>query len=280
VRKRAVVDVFQHRDYRAFLRAYYDARKAQRDGFSLRAFSRRAGLRSPNYLKLVTDGARNLTPQLAIRFAEACGLSGDAHEYFCELVAFNQARTNQERERHYARLSRFPGYRKVHKLDAAQEAYHSEWYLPAIRELAARADFRDDPKWIAKELLPSISPAQAKRALSLLAELGLLVFDAKLGRSVIAEPLVETPDGPLGHHVQSYHRTMMALAADALDHVPREQREIASLTLCLSEPQLQALKAELEALRRELLHRYETQSDAARVVQLNLQLFPLSRKKE
>jgi uncharacterized protein (TIGR02147 family) len=112
-----------------------------------------------------------------------------------------------------------------------------------------------------------------------LCELGLLVRD-EAGKLRQAELLVETPTGPLGHHVVRYHREMMRLAAEAIDHVPREQREIASLTLCLSEPQLQALKAELEALRRELLHRYETQSDAARVVQLNLQLFPLSRKKE
>lgn len=273
MRRRAAVDVFRFRDYRDFLRAYHE-----RGGASLRELGRQSGLRSPNYWKLVMDGARNLTPELAIRFGEAAQLSGQALEFFCALVAFNQAKTARARELAYTRLQSFARYRKVHVLDAAQQAYHSEWYLPAIRELAAREDFRDDPKWIAKTLLPSISPAQAKRALSLLHKLKLLVRDRALGRSVITTPLLATPDRPLGHHVQTFHRTMMTLASEALDRVPREEREIASLTLCLSEQQLEALKAELEALRRALLERYYARPDATRVVQLNLQMFPLSKR--
>src|SRR5688572_29484677 len=150
---RAAVDVFRYRDYRSFLREYYERNKQRSGGYSLRAFSRGTGLRSPNYLKLVMDGDRNLTPSMALRFAEGCGLTGEAVEYFCELVAFNQARLARERELHYERLKRFSRFRKVHKLDAAQSAYHAEWYIPAIRELSARADFSEDPAWIARTLM-------------------------------------------------------------------------------------------------------------------------------
>jgi uncharacterized protein (TIGR02147 family) len=144
----------------------------------------------------------------------------------------------------------------------------------------ARVDFDPDPRWIARTLLPSISPAQARQALEVLLSLGLVRRDEQSGRYQQVEPLVESPAGPLGHHMVRFHRAMMALAADALDHVPRDEREIASLTMCLSEAQLSDLKAELEALRRDLLVRYATPADATRVVQLNLQMFPLSRTKE
>jgi uncharacterized protein (TIGR02147 family) len=276
---RAAVDVFRFRDYRAFLREHYQRNKVRKGGYSLRAFSRAAGLRSPNYLKLVMDGDRNLTQAMALRFAQSCGLVGDAVEYFCELVAFNQARAAKERELHYERLTRFSRFRKVHKLDAAQSAYHSEWYIPAIRELVTRADFDEDPSWIARTLLPSISPEQARRALAVLLELGLLVRDES-GRVVQPDDLVETPEGPLGHHVVAFHRAMMAHAAEALDHVPRADREIASLTLCLSAAQFDQLKAELALFRSLLLQRYRADPDAERVVQLNLQLFPLSKNRE
>jgi uncharacterized protein (TIGR02147 family) len=276
---RAAVDVFRYRDYRSFLREYYQLRKEHRGGYSLRAFSRGTGLRSPNYLKLVMDGDRNLTPSMALRFAEGCGLSGEAAEYFCELVAFNQARVARERELHFERLTRFSRFRKVHKLDIAQSAYHSEWYIPAIRELTARADFSEDPSWLAKTLLPEVSAAQAKRAIDVLLELGLLVRDEN-GRLGQAEELVETPAGPLGHHVVQFHRTMMQLAAESLDRVPREEREIASVTLCLAQEQLEQLKAELRAFRNHLLQKYQAGADAERVVQLNLQMFPLSHKME
>jgi uncharacterized protein (TIGR02147 family) len=245
---------------------------------SLRAFSRRVGLRSPNYLKLVMDGDRNLTPELALRFAEACGLSGDAVDYFCTLVLFNQAKSAKERDLHYGRIKSFRRYRDTHKLDLAQAAYHAEWYIPAIRELVVRADFVDDPKWIAKALLPAISAPQARKALAVLCELGLLVRDAR-GRLVQTEPLVGTGQGPLGHHVARFHRTMMQLAAESLDRVPREDREIGALTLCISDAQMRALKRDLERFEQELLQRYGAE-DAERVVQVNFQMFPLSNRKE
>jgi uncharacterized protein (TIGR02147 family) len=274
---RATVDVFGHRDFRAFLRAYVERRKAQKGGFSVGEFSKRVGLRSPNYLKLVIDDARNITPDVAHRFAEACGLEGDAVDYFCALVAFNQAKTARERELHYVQLQSFRRYRAAHRLDAAQSAYHSEWYIPAIRELCARADFREDARWIGKTLLPPIAPKQAKQALAVLIQLGLLVRDER-GRLQQAEILVETPDGPLGHHVVQFHRAMMKRAAEALDRVPRDEREIASLTLCVSEAKLRELKRELEAIREQLVQRYMADERPERVVQINFQMFPLSSK--
>jgi uncharacterized protein (TIGR02147 family) len=72
----------------------------------------------------------------------------------------------------------------------------------------------------------------------------------------------------------------MERAAEAIDLVPREQREIASLTLCLSERRLRELKAQLAKLRDELLHEYTADADARRVVQVNFQMFPLSIEEE
>jgi uncharacterized protein (TIGR02147 family) len=271
----AAPDIFAYDDYRAFLRDLYASKKGQKRGFSLRAFSRKAGLTSSNYLKLVMDGDRNLSPAMAERFAEACGLRERERAYFCELVGYAQAETAAERERAYRSLSSFRRFREVFPLDRAHEAYHAHWYVPAIRELASRSDFRADPKWIARTLLPSITARKAEQALSVLRELGLLVEDTQ-GNLRQAHALVETPDRPLGHHVVKYHRTMMERAAEAIDHIPREQREIASLTLCLSQSQLLALKQRLTEVRRELLQEFTAGPDARRVVQLNFQLFPLS----
>lgn len=275
----AAPDVFRFRDYRAYLRALYAHKKQHDYGFSLRAFSKHAGLRSSNYLKLVMDGDRNLTADAASKFASACGLKGQSADYFCELVAFNQARSAEERERVYARLRRFRRYREVYRLDGAQEAYHSEWFIPAVRELVGRADFREDPKWIAKTLTPSIAPRDAQRALDVLLELGLVVRGED-GALAQTDALVQTPEGPLSHHVVSFHRAMMERAADALDRVPREEREIASLTLLVEQARLPELKLKLERFREELLHTFDSTAAAARVVQVNLQMFPLTGKED
>jgi uncharacterized protein (TIGR02147 family) len=272
-------DVFGYRDYRRFLADSYQVRKNSEYGFSYRSFARRIGSAAPNYLKLVMDGQRNLTPEMAARFASALGLQGDSADYFCDLVAFNQAASALERDRSYQRLTRHRRYKKAFRLDAAHAEYHSEWYIPAIRELVGCAGFREDTKWIARKLKPSISTRQAEHALKVLLRLGLIVRGAD-GTLEHQEPVLTTGDDqPLGHHITTFHRTMLERAAESLDTCEREEREVAGLTLSLSEAQFRELKRTLYRFRQELLQAAvdgaETETPT-RVVQVNFQMFPLT----
>lgn len=277
------VDVFQYRDYRRYLRDVYASRKKSEYGFSYRAFAKRAGLSAPNYLKLVSEGQRNLTPEMATRFASALGLSGEPADYFCDLVGFNQAASAPERERWYQRLSSYRRYKNTFRLDAAHAAYHSEWYIPAVRELVSCPGFREDPRWIARTLRPTITQRQAERALEILHQLGF-VTRAEDGRLVQRDSLLSTGDDhPLGHHIVTFHRAMLERAAEALDHAPREEREIASLTLSVNAAQFHAFKQRLYELRQELLQASldtGATGPADRVVQINFQMFPLARVDE
>lgn len=271
------IDAFGYLDYRAFLRDFYNERKANGRGFSYRSFSRKAELKSPNYLKLVIDGERNLSADMAERFAAACGLDEDEARYFTDLVAFNQATSLADRDKHYAKLTGYQRYRKAHKLDLAHAAYYSAWYMPAIRELAARSDFRADPEWISARLVPSITRLEAERALQTLLELGLLVRTPE-GKVLQTETLLSTGPETRGLHIAAYHRGMMQRAMDSIDLVAPEERDISSLTMCLGANGLQAFKARVQRFRRELLELSALEDDPEQVVQMSFQLFPLSRK--
>jgi uncharacterized protein (TIGR02147 family) len=275
VSKATPPNVYTFTDYRKFLAAHYAHQKAHQYGFSFRVFSKRAGLRSSNYVGLVIDGKRNLTREMAGRFALACELGSAQTDFFCELVEYNQAKTNTERNRIYERLARFRPFREARRLDGAQAEYHSSWYVPAIRELVRRADFDEDPKWIARQLTPTISTSQAKKAIELLGELGLVKRDDS-GRLAQTTPLVTTGPGPLGHHIVNFHHSMIERAQGALDAMPREERDISCLTLCVSRDKVDELKARLRAFRQELLRTAELDDQPERVVQINFQLFPLS----
>jgi uncharacterized protein (TIGR02147 family) len=283
VTQRPRLDVYRYLDYRVLLADYYAERKENGRGFSYRAFSRKAGLSSPNHLKRVIEGERNLSPEMAQRFAEACGLSGKEAQYFCELVEFNQARTSSEKQARYEALASHRGYRRAQKLDVAQAAYHSHWYVPAIRELAGSRAFRADPSWIAQQLLPAISVEQAEHALSVLTELGLLVKTVD-GRVVQAQSVVSTGAETSGVHIVAYHKQMMQRAITSIDLVPKPARDISSLTLRVSGRGLARIKQRIQEFRRELvglesadaMELAGAESDEV-VVQLNLQLFPLTR---
>jgi len=270
------VHIFEYLDYREYLRDFYASQKATRPAFSHRAFSRRAGLRSSNYLSLVMKGERDLSSEMAPRFARACGLSKREASFFCDLVAFCQAKTTDEKNRHHERLARFGRFREAHQLLGEQTAYHQHWFMPAIRELVSLPGFCEDPKWIASKLEPPISTRQASDALETLCRLGLLVRDPR-GKLRQAQALVTTGPGPLGHQIFLYHHGMIDLAKKALDRLPREQRDVSSLTLCVAETTLVTLKQRIREFRQELLQLAELETSPEQVVQLNFQMFPLSR---
>jgi uncharacterized protein (TIGR02147 family) len=75
---------------------------------------------------------------------------------------------------------------------------------------------------------------------------------------------------------------MMERAAESLDTCARDEREIAGLTLSLSETQFRRFKRRLYAFRQELLQAaVDEGADSARptrVVQINLQMFPLTER--
>jgi uncharacterized protein (TIGR02147 family) len=267
------LDVFTYLDYRKFLADFYAAKKGR--GFSYRAFARIARLGAPNYLKLVIEGRRNLTASMAARFATACGLRDDASLFFQRLVVFNQARTAQEREESYAKLEAFARYREAHKLELAHAAYHANWYIPAIRELCGSPAFVASPQQIASMLVPPITADEAQKALDTLLELGLLQR-GESGELVQGNAVVSTGPETRGMHIKRYHAEMMRRATAAMEIVPAAERDISSLTLCLSIDGVAQLKERIQAFRRELIEFAEKESSRAQAVQVNFQLFPLS----
>jgi len=273
VRPKATIDVFRYQDYRRYLTDYYQAKKAR--GYSYRAFAKAAGLGAPNYLRLVIDGKRNLSPTMAARFASACELGPEATDYFETLVAFNQAQSQQERVAQHEKLRAFRRYRKAQRVEVAEADYHGNWYTPVLRELVRCDGFRNDPDWIAAILRPTVRPSQVRRAISSLVTLGLLDVTED-GRLKQRRAVVSTGPETAGMHIRSYHAEMMQQAISSMETVSREERDISSLTLSIGPSGLHRLKTRLVELRRELLELAESEPEPNQVVQLNFQLFPVS----
>lgn len=268
-------DVFDYLDVAAYLRDVYAHRKEHRRGFSFRAFSRRVGLRTPNHLKRIMDEERTLTPEMSVRYAQALGLEGDAAAYFVDLAAFSRASTAVEQEAAYQRMRGYRAYRRSHHLDAAHAEYCAHWYIPAIRELVVCDGVRDDADWIADHLIPPISPSEARKALDTLLALGLV--ERVDGRLQQARSIATTGAETRGLHVRRYHRSMMEQAQGSMDRVPAPERDISAVTFCADEDTLREVKERVQQFRQELVALAAQRAGGDRVVQLNIQLFPLSR---
>jgi uncharacterized protein (TIGR02147 family) len=274
------VSVYDFLDYRAYLRAYYEAAKRTRPSFSFRLFSKLAGLRSPNFLKLVIEGQRNLGADSIPRFAGALGLDSADSEFFADLVAFGQAQTVGEKNRAFERIAASRRFRQARRIDGELFAYLSHWYNPAVRELAARADFREDPRWIAAELRPAITTAEAAEALKLLLSLGLLVRDASTGRVVRGEPTLTTEHEVSALGAAAFHRQMLERAGQSIELFAREKRDLAALTVCVSPKTAALVKERIHQFREALAEICDSDAEGRVVYQLNVQWFPLSSTEE
>lgn len=270
------VSVYDFLDYRAYLRAYYEAAKRSRPSFSFRLFSKLAGLKSPNFLKLVIDGERNLGADSVARFATALGLAAREAEFFRDLVAFSQAEDIAAKNRAFERIAASRRFRQARRIDGDLFAYLSHWYNPAVRELAARHDFQEDPRWIAAQLLPRISVNEAAEAMKLLLSLGLLVRDPMTGRVARGEPTLTTEHEVRSLGAAAFHRQMLERAAHSLDLVPGTKRDLAALTVCVSPATAAVVKQRIHEFREALTELCDSDACGAIVYQLNLQWFPLS----
>ena len=86
------IQIHKYKNYRDYLKDYYDLQKANDPSFSYKSFSLRSGLKSPNYLQLVIAGKRNLTVENIHQFSRALCLSPGELSYFECLVLANQSR--------------------------------------------------------------------------------------------------------------------------------------------------------------------------------------------
>ena len=169
--------IFQYTNYRKFLHDFYHDQKSQTAFFSFRYFSKKAGFSSPSILKFIINGERNLAPESIERFIDALNLNKKEAAYFRALVHFNQAKTEKLKNQYYNELIRLIPGTTIKKMEKRHFEVYSKWYHIPIRELISLEDFNEDPKWIAKHLTPSISPAEAAKSIRLLKSIGLVKYN-------------------------------------------------------------------------------------------------------
>jgi uncharacterized protein (TIGR02147 family) len=162
-------------------------------------------------------------------------------------------------------------------LELAHKEYHSHWFIPVVRELVAVAGFREDPEWIASVVYPPIKKHDAVLALAVLRRLQLLERDAK-GQLQQTARTLSTGDQAHGMHIRNYHAEMMQRAAAAMESVPAPERFVASLTLAASERCLEEIRKRVIGFRKEVLELCDSDPQPQRVMQLNLQWFPVSAR--
>ncbi|MBD3315276.1 MAG: TIGR02147 family protein [Chitinivibrionales bacterium] len=272
-------ELFEHMNYREYLADFYADKKERHACYSYRLFARKAGFKSPNFLKLVIEGRRNLSKDSVFRFCKALGLNKREAEYFENLVFFNQSKTLEEKNAYLANLMKYRGCADPKYIERSEYAYFSNWYHPVVRELVTSIDFRDDYRKLGRATIPSITAGEARQSVALLLELGF-VERTSTGAYQKTSPSLTTGGQVRSVAVANYHKAMMRLGSESIERFGAGERDVESVTLNVSEQTHQAIMEKANAFLMEMLKLAETDRKNERVIQVNLQVFPLSRRIE
>ena len=273
------LSVVNYSDFRKYLKDYYLEMKRNTKHFSFRYFSKMAGFSSPNFLKLVMDGERNLSADGVNRFAKALKLDAKETRHFRLLVLMNQAASTEERDYFTRQMLKSKSYRDSHPLGEAVYDYYSKWFHIPLRELVARPDFKNDPEWIARQFTPNLSEREVREGLETLKRLGLIQEVENNGLCQVNRS-VTTGDEVSGSSVANYHREMMRLASESIDRFAAEQRDVSSLTIGLTHETFLKIKKMVQDFRKEIIAVANQDEKVEEIIQFNFQLFPIVQKKD
>jgi len=272
------MNVFAYYNYRTYLKDYYDYRKSVHRYFSYRVFAKKAGYTSSGlYLDLV-KGRKSLTPQMIPKFILALGLSEKEGRYFQLMVDFTHAEQSESKQQIFEQMSTLLP-RTMKRLTKNQQEYYSKWYHVVIREALSVLNVQEQNiQDLALFLTPRISIPQAKQAVRLLQDLGLIEVVDSYYRPVHKTISSSSEIAPL--FVHEFQKQMIDLGKNALDHFTVERRNVSCTTMSISSQGLERIIRKIDIFRKEIVDIIRSDEGESMVCELNIQFFPVSKEKD
>jgi uncharacterized protein (TIGR02147 family) len=270
-----MASIYAFLDYREFLRQDFAERKARNAKFSYRSLAKKLGINSGTIVRIMS-GKRNLSRKMLPRLISFLKLKNQEARYLGLLVALDKSKTVQDQQAQYAEIVKLRGERK-RSVGTDKHAYYQQWYYTAVRELLRLAGPRPDYDGLAAALIPAITPRQAALAVEELERLGFVERGADGGLRV-KDSHITTGDKWQGVAVHAFQIAMLQKAIEAMEWFPKEDRDVSTVTVALSDSGLARSREIMRRAREEILDIEESDPKRDRVFQLNIQLFPLSKR--
>lgn len=268
-------NIYDFSSYRDFLKDRYRQLKECDPTFSFRSFSKDAGFGSPNYLKLVMDGKRNLSDEAIAKFAKGIRLDRHESEFFYYLVSHNQCENVSRKRVFEAKLEYLKELFKVKNLIPELYDYYHDWYHAAIREMARKGGIKNDPAMIGKSLVPAISEDEARGSVVLLKKLNF-IQETQEGQLETTDR-TESLEPGVAEKIQQ--EQMAELGAQSIYTQNSGWQGFESVTVSLPAEKIEQLRARVRDIVVELQEASSSNPNDV-VYQLNVQLFALTRPAE
>jgi uncharacterized protein (TIGR02147 family) len=271
---RTNLNIFEFTDYRQFLSARLTELRRQNRRYSLRFLSDKMGLSSKSHLKMVADGQRNISLDMADKLADAIGLTDEEGAFFICLVRYNLAKTTAEQLTALDDLRRKRKFIDVHRLELDHFDYLSDPMTVTLREMVSFPDFQEDPKWIAARLPMKANATRIQKALDNLIRLGMIKRDDD-GRLRLSHRHQRSGDGLKSVGLRTFYENTFRQAAESL-RKSADERHLGGLTMGISRKSYERIVQRYRDFISDVRAIVDDDSEADQVYQMVMGLFPLS----
>jgi uncharacterized protein (TIGR02147 family) len=266
-------EIYRYYDYHAYLRDYCDWRKVVNGYFSLRYIGGKVGLDAGLVVRIL-QGKRPISLKKIPVFVSLLGLSNRRAEYFELLVLYGRAKSDKEAKQYFERLLSFTtlGGKRVER---QKYEFYQEWYYTAIREILSFYPLIDNYDALAAMMVPTITTKDAKKAIELLENLGMIIRK-RGGGFELTEKYLTTGDEWRSFAIQRFQQKSIDLASHALESIPKAVRDISTVTLTINRDSMDKIRERVRQFHKEMLEISEQGGLGDQVYQVNLQVFPLT----
>jgi uncharacterized protein (TIGR02147 family) len=271
-----MLNIFDFLDYRQYLRAIFEEKKQQLPSFSHRSLAHKLSLKAPGHILFIIQGKRRLTADVAHRLAAYLKLAKKEHDFLLSLVQYAEAKSAAEKQWAFEELLSIR-QRAASKVTPASYRFYEKWYYSAIRASLDVEPFSGDFAALARSLRPPITVSEAKRAVETLLDLHIVERDEN-GRYRPAQALISTGDTWQSAIIQNVQRQFLDLAKDSFDLFPKEDLDLSNLTVTVSPETYDLIRKKIRELRGQIMNMACAEQNPDRVLQVNMQLFPLYKK--
>ncbi|MGL1936556.1 MAG: TIGR02147 family protein [Fibrobacterales bacterium] len=266
-----MISLFDYNDYREYLRDFYSDKKSKNGYISYRMMGGSLDVAGPYLIKLFKLQG-HLKDEAASKIVALCKLKGKEADYMEALFHFSKAKKEVDIERWYEAMQMIRGVDAL-TLKTGQYEFYSKWYYSAVWALL-RIKGMGSLKKIGGIFTPKISDTEVKESLSLLQTLNLIT-DTDGEWETTAQHLVA---GDLKKGViKKYHASMIELGKESVQRFSGEERTVRGITLAIDDECYRDIQEILDDTFKKIRARVNDVEDANRVVQANIQLFPLTQ---
>jgi len=266
--------IFDYLDYRDYIADHFRYNKSQHSYFSYRYISLKTNLDPGFYVKVIQKQKHiaDTTIEVLSKFFD---FDPKEREYFRILVQFNKAKKPEHEKLYFEKLQSFK-LPESKILDWSVYDYFLKWYTIAIREEINTITFKGDFDDLAKRLVPQISSEEARDAVILLEKLGLIRRNED-NQYKIVDSFVGSDGNIKTFAIREFQKQMCRLGMESIDRIPKNERDISTLTISTSKKCLEVIKDKLATVRKEIIDIIGKEETVEEVYQINFQIFPLTK---